>query len=126
MGGNSSLQNEGAANSSRPAEAGRLASQGGLERCLLHGSSPPRPPPLPEVCDRRGDLPVHLPSIWASCAPWVFTKLMKTVVTLLRSWGFRMIIYIDDILDSWSWQNQRFWSDSTWRCLFTCCNASVS
>ena len=33
-----------------------------------------------------------------ACAPWVFTKLMKTVVTLLRSWGFRMIIYIDDIL----------------------------
>ena len=33
-----------------------------------------------------------------ACTPWVFTKLMKTVVTLLRSWGFRMIIYIDDIL----------------------------
>ena len=33
-----------------------------------------------------------------ACAPWVFTKLMKTVVTFLRSWGFRMIIYIDDIL----------------------------
>ena len=33
-----------------------------------------------------------------ACAPWVFTKLMKTVVTLLRSWGFRMIIYINDIL----------------------------
>ena len=69
VGGNSLLQNEGAANSSRPAEAGRLASQGGLERCLLHGSSPPRPPPLLEVCDRRGDLPVHLPSIWASWRP---------------------------------------------------------
>ena len=69
VGGNSPLQNGGPANSSRPAEAGRLASQGGLERCLLHSSSPPRPPPLPEVCDRRGDLPVYLPSIWASLRP---------------------------------------------------------
>ena len=34
VGGNSSLQNGGPANSSRRAEAGRLASQGGLERCL--------------------------------------------------------------------------------------------
>jgi len=32
------------------------------------------------------------------CAPWVFTKIMKAVVTSLRSWGTRMIIYIDDIL----------------------------
>ena len=69
VGGNSPFQNGGPANSSRPAEAGRLASQGGLERCLLHGSSPTRPPPLPEVCDRRDDLPVHLPSIWASLHP---------------------------------------------------------
>ena len=35
VGGNSSLQNGGSANSLRPAKAGRLASQGGLERCLL-------------------------------------------------------------------------------------------
>ena len=33
-----------------------------------------------------------------SCAPWAFTKMMKAVVTLLRSWGTRIIIYIDDIL----------------------------
>ena len=33
-----------------------------------------------------------------SCAPWVFTKLMKPLMTLLRSWGIRIIIYIDDML----------------------------
>ena len=33
-----------------------------------------------------------------ACAPWAFTKVMKAIVTLLRSWGTRIIIYIDDIL----------------------------
>ena len=33
-----------------------------------------------------------------ACAPWAFTKAMKAIVTLLRSWGTRIIIYIDNIL----------------------------
>ena len=33
-----------------------------------------------------------------SCAPWVFTKVMKPVVIFLRARGMRMIVYIDDIL----------------------------
>jgi len=33
-----------------------------------------------------------------SCAPWVFTKVMKPVAIFLRSMGVRMVIYIDDIL----------------------------
>ena len=33
-----------------------------------------------------------------SCAPWTFTKLMKPLMILLRSWGIRIIIYIDDML----------------------------
>jgi len=33
-----------------------------------------------------------------SCAPWVFTKVMKPVSIFLRSMGVRMIVYIDDIL----------------------------
>jgi len=32
-----------------------------------------------------------------SCAPWTFTKVMKPMMTLLRSWGIRIIIYIDDM-----------------------------
>ena len=33
-----------------------------------------------------------------SSAPWIFTKATKPVVTILRSLGMRIIIYIDDIL----------------------------
>ena len=33
-----------------------------------------------------------------SCAPWMFTKVMKPLMTLLRSWGIRIIVYIDDML----------------------------
>ena len=33
-----------------------------------------------------------------SCASWTFTKVMKLLMTLLRSWGIRTIIYIDDML----------------------------
>ena len=33
-----------------------------------------------------------------SCAPWVFTKVMKPISIFLRSMGVRMIVYIDDIL----------------------------
>ena len=38
---------------------------------------------------------IYLPSLWASMYP---RKVMKAVVTLLRLWGVRIIIYIDDIL----------------------------
>lgn len=33
-----------------------------------------------------------------SCAPWTFTKVMKPLMALLRAWGVRIIIYIDDML----------------------------
>ena len=33
-----------------------------------------------------------------SCAPWVFTKVMKPISIFLRSMGVRMIVYIDGIL----------------------------
>ena len=33
-----------------------------------------------------------------TCSLWAFTKIMKAVVALLRSWGTRMVIYIDDII----------------------------
>ena len=33
-----------------------------------------------------------------SCAPWTLTKVMKPLMTLLRSWGIRIIVYIDDML----------------------------
>jgi hypothetical protein len=33
-----------------------------------------------------------------SSAPWLFTKILKPVVTLLRKLGIRLTIYLDDIL----------------------------
>ena len=33
-----------------------------------------------------------------SCAPWVFTKIIKPVATTLRNIGIRLIVYIDDML----------------------------
>ena len=33
-----------------------------------------------------------------SCAPWVFTKVMKPIAIFLRSMGAHMMVYIDDIL----------------------------
>ena len=33
-----------------------------------------------------------------SCAPWMFTKVMKSIAIFLRARGVRMIVYIDDIL----------------------------
>ena len=33
-----------------------------------------------------------------SCAPWVFTKTLKPVLTLLRELGMRLVAYIDNIL----------------------------
>jgi len=38
------------------------------------------------------------PSLWASMCPWAFTNTMKAVVTLLWSWGIRIVIYNDNIL----------------------------
>jgi len=39
-----------------------------------------------------------LPLSSMACAPWAFTKIMKAVVTLFRSWGTKIIVYINDIL----------------------------
>jgi hypothetical protein len=33
-----------------------------------------------------------------SSAPWIFTKVLKPVITFLRKQGVRLIIYLDDIL----------------------------
>ena len=33
-----------------------------------------------------------------SSAPWIFTKMLKPVITCLRRQGVRLIIYLDDIL----------------------------
>ena len=44
----------------------------------------------------RAPLPPHRHA--TACAPWVFTKTLKPVLTLLRELGVRLVAYIDDIL----------------------------
>lgn len=45
------------------------------------------------ICYQWNVLPFGLAS-----APWVFTKIMKPVVAFFRTLGFRLVIYLDDIL----------------------------
>jgi len=53
----------------------------------------------PEIHCRGGGFPIHLPTIWpVLCLMGAFTKVLKSVVTLLRTWKIRMVVYIDNIL----------------------------
>ena len=67
--------------------------EGGPEGCLPHGTKHP---------DHQRYLHFTIEAVnyqfscWPfalACAPWAFTKLMKAVVTLLRSWWTSIIIY---------------------------------
>ena len=33
-----------------------------------------------------------------SSAPWIFTKILHPVIAVLRQWGYRLVVYLDDIL----------------------------
>ena len=33
-----------------------------------------------------------------SCAPWVFTKTLRPVISTLRELGIRLVVYIDNVL----------------------------
>ena len=44
-------------------------------------------------------LPAHLASLRIGICSWAFSKVMKAVVALLKSWGIRTIIYINYTLD---------------------------
>ena len=41
-----------------------------------------------------------------SSAPWIFTKILHPVIAVLRQWGHRLVVYLDDILGdrSFSWR----------------------
>ena len=69
MGRDPSLQDGGLIHSPRSAEAGRLASKGGLEGCIPNGTGMPRTPMLPTIHHRRSDLSVHLPSLRSFMCP---------------------------------------------------------
>ena len=46
----------------------------------------------------RHSVPIHDNSHGLNIAPFVFTKTLKRPITILRSWGVRLIVYLDNIL----------------------------
>ena len=92
------LQNGGNPYPEGSSESRGLVCEGEPEGCILHSSHRSQPPPIPEAHAGQGEIPVHMPPFGLSCAPCTFTKVMKPVIILLRSWGVRIIIYIDDML----------------------------
>ena len=75
-----------------------LDDKGRSERRLFFNPSPQPRQEIPEISLARQDVPVQLPTVWTVVGPVIFTKATKPVVTILRTLGMRIIIYIDDIL----------------------------
>ena len=92
------LQNGGGAYVERHSQARRLVSKNRPERCIFHDPSSSSGQEVPEISKSREDISIQVPTIRLSSAPWVFTKTLRPVVTLLRELGLRMVVYIDDIL----------------------------
>ena len=77
----------------------RLDDESRSERCVLFHSLQLAGQETSDVPMARETVQVQLPTIRGrSSAPWTFTKATKPVVTILRTLGMRIIIYIDDIL----------------------------
>ena len=96
--GDTSLQDGGYLNPTGPPESWGLDGEGGSERCLFHHPSSSQHQQYLRFtvdgnCYQFACLPFGL-----SCAPWTFTKVMKPLMGLVRAWGIRIIIYIDDML----------------------------
>ena len=91
------LQDGGHWNLTRPDTAQGLDSESGSEGCILHYSNSPISPTISKVYGRQGSMPVYLCSIRPLVWPMEF-QVMKLVMTVVKSQGIRIIIYIDDIL----------------------------
>ena len=82
----------------RRSQARGLISKNRPEWCIFHDPSSSSGQEVPEISKSREDISIQVPTIRLSSAPWVFTKTLRPVVTLLRELGLRMVVYIDDIL----------------------------
>ena len=96
MGRHPSLQNGGPTHPKRPAKAGRLAGKGRLEDAYLTVPIHPDYQHYLQFSIEGVNYQFTCLPFGLACAPWAFTKVMKAIVTLLRSWGTRIIIYIDN------------------------------
>ena len=87
------FQNGGHCDPERSSEAGRLDGEGRSERCLLHHPNSPPSSAVSEIQSGKAILQLTCLPLGLSCATWTFTKVMKPLMTLLRSWGIRIIVY---------------------------------
>ena len=98
MGGTPALQDGRYGDSQGIIEDRRLDGEGRPERCLLHNPSTPKHQSYLRFIVGQEHYQFTCLPFGLSCAPWVFTKVMKPIAIFLRSMGVRMIVYIDDIL----------------------------
>ena len=91
-----SLQDGGPTHTERPPEDRRLDDQGRSEGVHDPDTQLRQINPLLQVQSRHYQYTYQLFGL--SCAPWVFTKTLKPVLTLLRELAVRLVAYIDDVL----------------------------
>ena len=93
------LQNGRHSNLQEPRETRGLVSESGSKGCLL--LSPDPSGPLESTCmfhSRRENVSVHMPPVRPDLSTLGLTKTLKPIAALGREFGFRLVIYIDDIL----------------------------
>ena len=66
-----------------------------FKRCLLFGLSQQKPQEILEIHLETSTFSIYLPN-GLSCAPRIFTKILKPIYATLRSQGFENVGYIDD------------------------------
>ena len=83
----------------RPAEEKQLGDNSRPKVCLLHDPNSHLRQTRSVLLCQRAPLPQFtcLP-FSLSCTPWVFTKTLKPVTTMLRELRVRLVMYIDNIL----------------------------
>ena len=74
---------------------------GVVDRPIRRVPSHPHPPKLkevPKVLPQVTGVPVHLPALWASHGPQVFTMIVKEVKLMALTKGIKLHQYLDDWL----------------------------
>ena len=87
------LQNGGSAYVKRQSQARGLVIKNRSERCIFHDLSSSSGQEVPEISKSREDISITLGLF---SAPWVFAKTLCSIVTLLKEFGLRMVVYIDN------------------------------
>ena len=92
------LQNGRYSDVQEPHETRGLVSESGSKGCLLLSPDPSGPLEIPVFHSRRENVSVHMPPVRPDLSTLGLTKTLKPIAALGREFGFRLVIYIDDIL----------------------------